>query len=70
MNKKALKTLEYNKIIEQLTSYAASEGGKRLCRELVPSYDLGEIQLAQQQTKDALTRIFQKGSLSFSASMT
>ena len=66
MNKKALKTLEYNKIIEQLTSYAASEGGKRLCRELVPSYDLGEIQLAQQQTKDALTRIFQKGSLSFS----
>lgn len=66
MNKKALKTLEYNKIIERLTEYAASEGAKRLCRELHPSCDLHEIEKNQRETADALTRIFQKGSLSFS----
>ena len=37
MNQKVLKTLEYHKIIEKLTEYAASEPGKRLCRELEPS---------------------------------
>lgn len=66
MNKKVLKTLEYNKIIEQLVTYAASESGKRLCRELLPSTDIREIEHMQQQTKDALTRIFTKGNLSFS----
>ncbi|MGN0483239.1 MAG: endonuclease MutS2 [Lachnospiraceae bacterium] len=66
MNKKALKTLEYDKIIAHLTDYASSEGGKRLCQDLVPSYDLKEIELSQTQTKDALERIFKRGSLSFS----
>lgn len=66
MNEKVLKTLEYNKIIDMLTEYASSAAGKELCGCLKPSTDLEEIELAQQQTKDALTRIFQKGSLSFS----
>ena len=43
MNQKVLKTLEYHKIIEKLTEYAASEPGKRLCRELEPSSDFEEI---------------------------
>ena len=46
MNKKALKTLEYHKIIAHLTEYASSEGGKRLCQTLLPSCDLKEIELA------------------------
>lgn len=65
MNEKALRTLEYNKIITLLTEHASSQSGKELCKKLKPSTDLAAIQLAQQQTADALTRIFKKGSLSF-----
>ena len=39
--------------------------GKQLCKNLEPSTDLEEIRLMQLQTKDALTRLFQKGSVSF-----
>ena len=66
MNEKVLRTLEYNKIIELLTEYASSESGQELCRKLKPITDLESIELAQQQTKDALSRIYKKGSLSFS----
>lgn len=65
MNKKALKALEYDKIIEQLAAKASSPMGKRLCQKLTPSCDLQEIETMQTQTKDALSRIFQKGSISF-----
>lgn len=56
MNQKVLKTLEYHKIIEKLTEYAASEPGKRLCRELEPSSDFEEIVQAQAETADAVAR--------------
>ncbi len=65
MNKKALRVLEYDKIIEKLTEHASSEPGKRLCRELVPSSDIKEIRKNQEKTKDAISRIFKKGSTSF-----
>ena len=65
MNQKVLKTLEYHKIIEKLTEYAASEPGKRLCRELEPSSDFEEIVQAQAETADAVARVRQKGSVSF-----
>ena len=65
MNEKALKTLEYDKIIEQLTSRASSLLGKRKCEHLQPSTSLGEIEHLQRQTQDALTRLFQKGTISF-----
>lgn len=65
MNQKVLKTLEYHKIIEKLTEYAASEPGKRLCRELEPSSNFEEIVQAQAETADAVARVRQKGSVSF-----
>ena len=65
MNKKVLNTLEYNKIIDQLTQKASSEPGRKLCRELVPMTDLDAITLAQTQTSDALSMLFAKGSTSF-----
>ena len=65
MNEKALKTLEYTKIIDQLTEYASTEMGKQMCRELQPSCDLGTIRQSQTETTDALTRVRMKGSLSF-----
>ena len=66
MNQKVLKTLEYNKIITQLTSYAASTPGKLLCQNLLPLSDYHEIVQAQTETSDALTRVRMKGSLSLS----
>ncbi|MEE1030510.1 MAG: endonuclease MutS2 [Ruminococcus sp.] len=65
MNEKALSTLEYDKIIEMLTSYASSSLGKQRCENLLPSKSIGEIEHQQQQTADALTRLFQKGNISF-----
>ncbi len=66
MNDKVLKTLEYNKIIEQLAEYAFSEQAKKRCRKLRPITDKAVIEELQLQTKDALSRIFKSGSLSFS----
>lgn len=65
MNQKVLKTLEYDKIIQILTDKADSEPGKKLCKELKPSTDLAQIRAAQQETKDALSRLFKVGSTSF-----
>ncbi len=65
MNEKVLRTLEYNKIIDMLTDKATSEPGRKLCRELKPFTDISVINEAQQQTADALSRLFKKGSTSF-----
>ena len=66
MNEKVFRTLEYHKMIDLLCEHATCASGKELCRQLLPSVDLEQIQLAQRHTADALTRIYQKGSLSFS----
>lgn len=65
MNKKALVTLEYNKIILRLEDFAASSPGKEKCRALLPSSDIETVRKTQQETADALLRIIKKGSLSF-----
>lgn len=65
MNQKALTSLEYYKIIDRLTEKASSPMGRELCRRLLPSVNIEEIRLMQVQTRDALTRLFQKGSVSF-----
>ena len=66
MNQRALKTLEYNKIIDKLTALAASSLGKEKCSNLLPSIDIHEIREAQTETSDALSRLLKNGSLSFS----
>ena len=47
MNEKALRILEYTKIIDMLSEQAASELGKELCRKLTPMTDIEEIRRAQ-----------------------
>ncbi len=64
MNQKSLATLEYKKIISQLTEYAASMPGKALCQSLQPSSDYSEILQAQAETTDAVSRVRMKGNLS------
>lgn len=65
MNQKALKILEYDKIIQLLAEQATSDAGKKRCLELVPMTDKQLITDAQAQTADALSRIYRKGSISF-----
>ena len=66
MNEKALRVLEYPKIIEMLTEQAASAPGKEKCRQLTPSSDMAEVTRMQTETGDALKRIYRKGPISFS----
>ena len=66
MNQKALKVLEYDKIIELLTEKASCDLGRLQCQQLLPMHDLEEVRLAQRQTADALRRVYAKGSISFS----
>ena len=65
MNAKVLRVLEYDKVIRILEAKATSDPGRELCRSLEPMTDLSEIEKAQTETADALTRIFQKGSINF-----
>lgn len=65
MNKKVLKTLEYNKIIDMLTEEAHSPLGKETARHLLPSTDRSEIISWQTETSHALMRLLKQGSLSF-----
>lgn len=65
MNKKVLHTLEYTKIIGLLAEKATSAPGRALCLELKPQTDLSAIRTAQQETADALSMLFSKGSTSF-----
>ena len=66
MNEKAIRTLEYNKIIQNLKDLAGSSGGKELCDNLLPLHNLLDITRLQKETSDALSRLYRKGSLSFS----
>lgn len=65
MNQKALQTLEYDKIITQLTDYATSALGRDLCSSLLPTSELADILNAQEETTDAVSRIRMKGGISF-----
>ena len=66
MNRKAYHTLEFYKIIERLAAEAGSAGGRKRCMELTPMQDLTAITAAQQETEDALTRLYRRGSVGFS----
>ena len=66
MNEKVLKTLEFNKILNQLSEYACSPEAKKRCLALRPITDKAQIEQLQLQTKDALSRLFRCGNLSFS----
>ena len=55
MNKKTLKILEFEKIINSLVDMAGSEPAKKLCSKLKPSTDITEIQKNQSHTLQHLT---------------
>ena len=60
MNQKTLFKLEYDKIIALLEKEATSFRGGQLCRRLKPMTDLHKINIYQEQTAAAYTRIVTK----------
>ena len=66
MNDKALRILEYHKIISLLAEKASSAPGKELCQKLTPMTSLAALEEAQQQTADAFTRLVKGGRIHFS----
>lgn len=65
MNLRTLRLLEYNKIVKMLTDFAASPMAKRKCEKLKPRKDIEVITTLQQETRDALNRLYRQGNLSF-----
>lgn len=65
ISKKALQTLEYDKILRMLADACATEGARRLALELVPSCSLSEIHQLLAQTDDAKRFCTIKGQPSF-----
>lgn len=63
MNEKALKILEYNKIIERLVDHAISPMGKAVAQSLKPMDSLSDIKLAQKETTLAAKMALKKGRL-------
>lgn len=61
MNHKAIDTLEFNKIRNQLMAFAASNLGKELIENLLPSTDYAEVIRLQEETDEAATVIRLKG---------
>ncbi|HBM73988.1 MAG TPA: endonuclease MutS2, partial [Clostridiaceae bacterium] len=62
MNKRALKVLEYDKVIKRLSELACSPMGRELAENLVPSNDIREVKMMQQETDEAVNIIFKRGS--------
>ena len=66
MNHKVFHTLEYDKILELLASFASCEEVRKRCLKLHPQTDLNKINELQLTTADALTRLYKSGGISFS----
>lgn len=66
MNKKVLSTLEYDKILMMLLEKCETPLGIEEAKKLLPMTELSEIEKAQSETEDALSRIYRFGNISMS----
>ncbi len=65
MNSKALKILEYNKILERLATFTSTDLGREKALALVPDDDIDTILTSLRETDDALKRLWHNGRISF-----
>lgn len=61
MIERVCRILEYNKMKDQLMTYASSSLGKQRVKELTPSFQLEDIQFSQQKTYEGAKVIRLKG---------
>ena len=66
MNKRSLRVLEFDKILNELSGYATSEGAKKRCLKISPRVDIEEIRQLQKETRDAVLRMEVYGQPGFS----
>ena len=66
MNKRSIRVLEFNKILEQLSEHAVTEGAKKKSLAIKPLTDRMKIEGLQQNTRDAFVRLEKYGNVSFS----
>ena len=66
MNKRTIRVLEFEKILEMLAVHAVSQGAKKRCRRLTPRKELTEIAQLQSETRDAARRWEEYGAVGFS----
>ncbi|WP_392454025.1 endonuclease MutS2 [Chryseomicrobium aureum] len=63
ITEKALKTLEFPKVIEHVKTYTTSSVGKAMIEELKPSTDFSEIEQWTEETDEALAVLRVKGNV-------
>lgn len=63
MNHKVLETLEFHKIRQHLTKYAASELGRETAERLIPATDYEEVLRLQEETDEAAKILRIKGNI-------
>ena len=61
MNKKVLKSLEYNKILDMTSAFAATADAKSNILSLVPSFEFEEVKLSLELTSQAMSMIAMHG---------
>ncbi|NLE68673.1 MAG: endonuclease MutS2, partial [Clostridiales bacterium] len=61
MNERALRTLEYNKIIDMLCDLALTEPGQARCAALKPYDRMEQVERAQHETEEALLVLLGRG---------
>ena len=66
MQKKTLKILEFNKIIDLLTERAMTAPGRERCAALLPEKELTKIEAAQVETDDMVHLLLEKSDLPLS----
>ncbi len=65
MNERALRVLEYNKIIKMLSDRTVSSLGRSYVEDLNPESDFYEIEARLKETTDALAYLWRKGGAPF-----
>lgn len=63
MNLKYLEKLELNKVLENLATYAITYIGKEQAIKLIPSSNVDEVTLMQEETSEAYSLIYRNGNL-------
>ena len=65
INEKAIRILEFQKVIARIAEYAESEPAKNICMRIRPFTDHDKVNDSLDQTNDALRRIFARGKAGF-----
>ena len=63
MQKKTLKILEFDKIIDLLTERAMTAPGRERCAALLPETELNKVEAAQAETDDMVHLLLEKSDL-------